>query len=1190
MKQHNTNGLARVRSSFAPMVRLPEASRPIQKVTQLTRLSSTMEPLESRTLMSAGQLTSDVPLLAVGKPAAMKVPVSNLKSAPKTPVKVHAPVKTPAPVSAPAGLVANGCTPTSIKLNWSLSGSNASSVLVLRSTDGVHFTQVTKISSATASSYVDNGLKENVSYKYEVQSVGAGGVTATSPMVGGATLLIAPSGLQTTVATGGAVQLVWQENDPTASGYTILRSSDGVNFSQIGRLSTTSTNPHTFSDNTAGSLTKYYYEVIATNQVTASPASTSTSATTPLAAPMGLVPTALSPTSVSLSWVDNDPMATGYSILRATAGGAFSVVKSISSGQTLSWTDTTLSANTAYAYEVKATHSTSTSVATAVARITTPLVAPTSLAASVSSGSVALSWTNNDNTATGFTILRSLDGVHFAPLTTVTGAGTTTYTDSGVQSGHAYSYQVVATAAAVRSAVSNTTAIITPLVAPSGLTVNGQSGNAVLTWTNNDSFATGYTISRSTNGTTFTVIQKLAGGTINTFTDSTTLASTTYYYKVTATNAIASSTGGTAIQVNMPVGMPSGLTATASGSTVALSWTDKDPLATGYNILRSSDGATYTQIDTLTISTASTYTDSTVSTGAKYFYEVQAVNGSALSSVSNSANAVVPLLAPTGLTVTATAGSAVLTWTNADTAATGYTISRSTDGINFTLLTKLSSGSATTYSDSTVTSANTYYYQIQATNTVAASPLSGTSQVAMPVQTVTGLTATAGSTGVVLNWTDVDPSATGYKVLRSTDNSTFTALTTVTQGNATTYTDYQVTSGTQYYYQVQVLNGSVSSVASTTANATATVTPPSPTTVKITTRYTNELVITATGATDTVSVSQSGSTLTITANGQVTQQPLPANGLFIYARGGTDGITVGSSVTVQTTIEAIDGAVDTITSAGTNVGVWDDSNDIFTGTGTAHTVSSFAGNVSKASGASLPDPTDAGTTMKIAASLWGSGPVPADINQGQVGDCYFMSSMAGFALQNPKLLQQSAVDMGDGTYTMQYENNGTPTFIRVSNDISTYGGGGYMYARPGASGSVWGAILEKAFAYFRTGANTYNSINSGWMGSVYALLGVNSTFFNSSAVTTDAAMYSKLSADLSSHKVVTMGTFSSPPNLVGGHAYTLISVSQSKGVGQYVVRNPWGVSGDKLENSQGYATLTYAQFVANFADVCEATS
>ena len=52
-----------------------------------------------------------------------------------------------------------------------------------------------------------------------------------------------------------------------------------------------------------------------------------------------------------------------------------------------------------------------------------------------------------------------------------------------------------------------------------------------------------------------------------------------------------------------------------------------------------------------------------------------------------------------------------------------------------------------------------------------------------------------------------------------------------------------------------------------------------------------------------------------------------------------------------------------------------------------------------------------------------------------------------------------------------------------------------------------------------------------------------------------------------------MGTANSPPNLVGDHAYTLVSCYRdSSGVAHYVVRNPWGTSGDSIENSQGYAT------------------
>jgi hypothetical protein len=133
-------------------------------------------------------------------------------------------------------------------------------------------------------------------------------------------------------------------------------------------------------------------------------------------------------------------------------------------------------------------------------------------------------------------------------------------------------------------------------------------------------------------------------------------------------------------------------------------------------------------------------------------------------------------------------------------------------------------------------------------------------------------------------------------------------------------------------------------------------------------------------------------------------------------------------------------------------------------------------------------------------------------------------------------------------------------------------------------------VFEKAFAYFRTGANTYNSINSGFMGEVYTDLGVSSTVVFPGSDTA-SAFYNQISTALDNGEAVTFGTASDPANLVGDHAYTLISVSvDGNGVAHYTVRNPWGVSGDSMENSQGYATLTFAQMQANFYDGAVATS
>jgi hypothetical protein len=351
--------------------------------------------------------------------------------------------------------------------------------------------------------------------------------------------------------------------------------------------------------------------------------------------------------------------------------------------------------------------------------------------------------------------------------------------------------------------------------------------------------------------------------------------------------------------------------------------------------------------------------------------------------------------------------------------------------------------------------------------------------------------------------------------------------------------------------------------------------------VTIATRFGKELTITATGANDSISISQSGSTLTIMADGQTYTSAVPTGGLFIYTRGGSDGVVIDSTVSVRTTIEAVDGATTIINSAGSNVSIWDDSTDTFTGAGILHSISSFAGGVTKALGASLADPKDAGAITHINMSLWGTGPKAADVNQGSVGDCYFLASLAGFAGEKPSVLLESAVDMGDGTYTVQFFSQNKPVFIRVSNDMSTGYFAGFNFAHPGANGTAWAMVLEKAFCYFRTGANTYASINSGWMGEVYSDLGVSSSNFTPSNYS-ESAFYAAMSTALANGKAVTLGT-SNAPNLVSGHAYTLVSASiDSNGVTHYVVRNPWGVSGDAMEDANGYATLTFAQMKANF--------
>jgi hypothetical protein len=461
-------------------------------------------------------------------------------------------------------------------------------------------------------------------------------------------------------------------------------------------------------------------------------------------------------------------------------------------------------------------------------------------------------------------------------------------------------------------------------------------------------------------------------------------------------------------------------------------------------------------------------------------------------------------------------------------------------------------------------------------------------QVAAPMAAPSGLTATAQTGAVQLSWTDHDSSATGYQILRGTDGTHFLQVAQLTSGSAVSYTDSTVSAGTTYYYEVIATSGVAVSAASNVANVAV---PTGNTgTVTIATRFASELVITANGPDDAITVSESGSTLTIDADGSFYTEATPADGLFIYARGGTDSINVGSSVITEATVETIDGAVDTINSADATLSAWIDSNDIFTGSGKVHSVSAFAGGVSKATGASLANPSDATNTEVLNDSLFGSGPVVGDVNQGGVGDCYLMSSLAAFATSRPSVLSNSVVDIGDGTYVVQFMKGTTPTYVRVNNqfDMGNYGGG-LEYAHMGSNNTLWALVFEKAYAFYY-GGNFYAALNTGWMTSVYTAFGVSSTAALPPS-DTDAQLFNQVSTALANGEAVTMGTSSTPANLVANHAYTVISAYRdANGVAHYEVRNPWGVSGDSLEDSHGYATLTFAQIQSNFFEGTVATS
>ena len=77
-----------------------------------------------------------------------------------------------------------------------------------------------------------------------------------------------------------------------------------------------------------------------------------------------------------------------------------------------------------------------------------------------------------------------------------------------------------------------------------------------------------------------------------------------------------------------------------------------------------------------------------------------------------------------------------------------------------------------------------------------------------------------------------------------------------------------------------------------------------------------------------------------------------------------------------------------------------------------------------------------GFTPKTDEPLFMNGPKPEDVRQGQLGDCYFLSSLAAIAAQNPAVIREAMRDNRDGTVTVRFYNSSKePVYVTVDKSV-----------------------------------------------------------------------------------------------------------------------------------------------------------
>jgi alpha-tubulin suppressor-like RCC1 family protein len=150
-----------------------------------------------------------------------------------------------------------------------------------------------------------------------------------------------------------------------------------------------------------------------------------------------------------------------------------------------------------------------------------------------------------------------------------------------------------------------------------------------------------------------------------------------------------------------------------------------------------------------------------------------------------------------------------LTWADNSNNETGFIIERSTDGINYTILSTLPAQGGTNtiyYLDTGLNPANTYYYRGYAYNSFGNSPYSTASTNFNRVAPSSLIATILDLSQIVLSWTDRANDETGFIIERKLNaGDTYQEIATV-GSNAASWLDTPISPGIYYYYRVRAWN------------------------------------------------------------------------------------------------------------------------------------------------------------------------------------------------------------------------------------------------------------------------------------------------------------------------------------------------------------------------------------------------
>ncbi len=249
-------------------------------------------------------------------------------------------------LAAPSVTISNGTQ--GVQMSWSkITG--AKGYYIYRKSGTASYSRIASLGSGVTS-YTDTSAGSGTTYKYAVRAYNGNMQSAYTEK----SILYLKATTPTLSNTVTGIQVKWTAVNG-AKGYYVFRKTGSGSYSRIATVSSALVS---YTDKTTIGGTSYTYAVRAYNGTTQSNHIGKTIRR--LEAPQVTATRLTRKTRVLLSWKKISG-ATGYVVYRKSGTGSYEKIATISSGATVSYTDTNASLSVKYTYAVRATNGTTQS-------------------------------------------------------------------------------------------------------------------------------------------------------------------------------------------------------------------------------------------------------------------------------------------------------------------------------------------------------------------------------------------------------------------------------------------------------------------------------------------------------------------------------------------------------------------------------------------------------------------------------------------------------------------------------------------------------------------------------------------------------------------------------------------------------------------------------------------------------------